>query len=162
MGKNFATLEVHVKPPIDILLSLRKKVEDNSFFHEAAHGIRIVQVWANPNAHPGGALYERFRIAYKAAADKTCILAFHGTGAENVRNISQNGLDPARRRGQASGCGEYFGKNFATSLPYCRGSSKILVFALLLDGTGLTFNSDSIVVIHRVDHQLPLLEVTFQ
>lgn len=60
---------------------------------------------------------------------------------QNCAAISQTGLDPKRRAGQAMGPGEYFGTDMPTSLGYCAGGSRMLVFAVLLDASGLTHAS---------------------
>ena len=93
-------------------------------------------------------------------ADQTIELAFHGSPRANEATILRDGLDPSRRRRQAYGPGEYFGWNAATSLGYGDGST-LIVFALLLDRTGVTHRDGTLVVVHRADHQLPLFAVTF-
>ena len=76
-------------------------------------------------------------------------------------SICQTGLDPARRRGQALGPGEYFGGNASVSLPYCKGGRKMLVFAVLTDKSGVTSDTPGVVVVHKPEHQLPLFVLTF-
>ena len=65
-----------------------------------------------------------------------CIFLF--VAEANIDAICQAGLDPKRRAGQAYGAGEYFATNAATSLAYCKGGRKMLVFAVLTDVSGLT------------------------
>jgi len=57
MGRTAARLKFKVLPPDDIVLELRRQVENRSFFA----GATIADVWMNPSARPGGILYERFR-----------------------------------------------------------------------------------------------------
>ena len=116
-----------------------------------------------PNAHAaaGEPLYERFLTAW-VETDMKVKLCFHGTAEANVDVICQNGLDPQRRRGQAFGKGEYFADDATISLPYCKGGKVMLVFAVLTDPSGITHDSQGIVVVHRVEHQLPLFKLHFE
>ena len=68
----------------------------------------------------------------------------------NIDAICRNGLDPARRSGQAYGPGEYFGAagNATISVAYCKGGRKMLVFAVLVDKSGLTLDNGSIIVVN--------------
>ena len=86
------------------------------------------------------------------------------------------------------GAGEYFGIDIHTSLGYCRGGKKMLVFAVLVDPTGVTALQEhetrptpgqfaapapppgassgapttaGVVVIHKAEHQLPLFVFDF-
>jgi hypothetical protein len=64
------------------------------------------------------------------------------------------------------GAGEYFGRDFLTSLGYCRGGNAMLVFACLLEEGGLTFSSGSaqqggVLVINKPEHQIPLFAIEF-
>jgi len=121
-------------------------------------------IWQNPKSQPGCPLYERFISAWAEVPDKGMRLVFHGTPEENIHSICREGLDPRRRSGQAHGPGEYFGGNMATSMGYCRGGRHMLIFAVLLDNSGVTAikedNSAAIVVINKPQHQLPLGVVT--
>jgi hypothetical protein len=63
-------------------------------------------------------------------------LVFHGTPEQNIEPIMRDGLDPQRRRGQALGKGEYFADDAMTSLGYCQGGRKMLVFAVIMDKVG--------------------------
>jgi aerobic-type carbon monoxide dehydrogenase small subunit (CoxS/CutS family) len=49
---------------------------------------------------------------------------------------------------------EYFAKDAAISVGYCRGGRKMLVFAVLTDKSGVTADANSILVVHRSEHQL--------
>jgi len=126
-----------------------------------------LEVWPNPKSLPGCQLYERFVAAWSKVPDKNLRLVFHGTGEANIDAICRDGLDPRRRAGQAHGAGEYFGGNMDVSLAYCRGGRYMLVFAVLLDKSGVTKVvgpasgvPGEIVVINKPEHQLPLAVVS--
>jgi hypothetical protein len=113
---------------------------------------------------PGQPLYRRFKAAMENNPGCPFELAFHGTPAKNVAAILRDGLDPKRRgtsTGQAYGRGEYFGRDFQTSLTYCRGEARMLVFVCLLTKKGVTHKSSTMLVINAVDHQLPLFSIEF-
>jgi hypothetical protein len=61
------------------------------------------------------------------------------------------------------GRGEYFA-SFATEVRVSLGDSRqgrsLLLFAVLLDPTGLTANNGKVLVVHQTDHHLPLCVVT--
>ena len=116
----------------------RQRRDIHAFLRRAASQLKIEKIEPNPAAMPGETLYERFKEAHNAASDKSIRLVFHGTGASNIEQIAREGLDPSRRSGQAYGPGEYFGTDLNTSLRYCRGGRQVLVFAVLLDPSGLT------------------------
>lgn len=59
-------------------------------------------------------------------------VVFHGTASKNIDIILKEGLDPARRNGQAYGPGEYFGKTPRVSIGYCHGGLEMLVFVVVL------------------------------
>ena len=175
-GMASAELVVVVRGPVDVLGALRPLLRHGSaawagtewvFTVAGAEnrcplslsGLTAREVRANPAALPGQPLYERFAAALAQAGDKRVALAFHGTAAENLAPICAGGLDPARRKGQSMGTGEYFATSAGTSLGYCRGGRTMLLFALLLDQNGLTANNGAVLVVHRTDHQLPLCEV---
>jgi len=127
-----------------------------------------LEVWLNPRSLPGCSLYERFVAAWGRVPNKTIRLVFHGTPEANINDICRDGLDPRRRNGQAHGAGEYFGGNMDVSLGYCRGGRYMLVFAVLLDPSGVTKvvggaqlgAPGEIVVIHKPEHQLPLAVIS--
>jgi hypothetical protein len=148
--------------PHDLLRAQRARVRE--WLSDKAKELHVKDVWANPSAQPGGLLYERFAAAFKAASDKAVRLVFHGTRAENIDQICTHGLDPMRRglNGQALGAGEYFAETPAISIPYCAGSKRMLVFAVLMDRSGLTKRQQGIVVINKSEHQLPLFVITFE
>ena len=80
---------------------------------------------------------------------------------EHRRDL-QHGLDPNRRgqHGQAHGRGEYFAENSGTSVAHCQGGKKMIVFAVLMHLSGLTKRTNGIVVINKVEHQLPMFVLT--
>jgi len=131
---------------------------------QAAH-LSVRDVYANPAAMPDGELYRRFKEAQEKAGDKSVRLVFHGTREDNIEDICRKGLDPSRRgaNGQAHGPGEYFAENPSISVPYCAGGKKMIVFAVLMDKSGLTKRDGSgIVVVNKTEHQLPMFVITFE
>jgi hypothetical protein len=73
-------------------------------------------------------------------------------------------------RGQVYGEGDYFGGDAATSQQYCEGGRQMLIFAVLMDASGVTNeagpesdgnNGKSILVINKSAHQLPLAKFKF-
>jgi len=145
----------------DVLKEHRARVAP--FIVKQGAQFRTVALEANPLAEPGQPLYERFLEAW-TDTDMNVKLCFHGTYEKNVAAILREGLDPKRRTGQALGVGEYFGGNAVVSLPYCRGGSKMVVFAVLTDPSGVTAQvaNKDVVVVHKVEHQLPLFTWTFK
>lgn len=148
--------------PRDVLKAQRKQIQQ--WLQQNGKTLKVRDVWANPNAQPGGALYQRFAAAYDSASDHGVRLVFHGTREENIEAICQHGLDPKYRgkNGQALGQGEYFADNPSISIPYCAGGGRMLVFAVLMDRSGLTKHQQGIVVINRPEHQLPMFVLTFE
>ena len=144
--------------PPDLLVSQRNQIR--SWLSANAARLKVKDVWSNPAAAPGGRLYERFSRAHEAARDKSVRLVFHGTREENIED------DPRRRgkNGQAYGAGEYFAERPDVSIPYCGGGSRMLVFAVLMDRSGITnrVEQSGIVVVNKVEHQLPMFVVTFE
>jgi len=94
----------------------------------------IKEIITNPYSLPGTPLYNRFVSKWEQVADQTVELCFHGTAEANVDAIMKGGLDPSRRNGQAYGPGEYFATHASTSLAYCKGGKKMMVFAVLTVG----------------------------
>ena len=177
-GKATATLEVEIRRPKDALHGLRQQLlhgsaswasEEWVFTVDGAtascrmtlSGLRVTSVRENPAALPGQKLYERFLEAYRRAGDKRVALCFHGTAAGNIAAICAAGLDPARRRGQSMGPGEYFAREAGVALPFCRQGRDIVLFVVLLEAGGLTADNGNVLVVHRSDHQLPLAVVSF-
>ena len=121
-----------------------------------------IAIWHNPKSMPESPLYERFVAAWEAVPNKTIQLVFHGTDQANIHWICKDGLDPARRNGQAHGAGEYFGATMQVSQGYNRNSPHMLIFAVLLDRSGLTTANQQMVVVNKAEHQLPLAVVTMR
>ena len=128
---------------------------------------RITGIQMNPYSYPGENLFEAFVAGYKLARNtKRIELKFHGTPEVNVDSICENGLDPSKRSGQVYGEGEYFGGCVADSLAYCRGGRKMIVFAVLMDGSGLTFHGEGgahkeVTVINKSHHHVPIAVISF-
>jgi len=145
----------------DVLAKYRREI--GPFVKESCKGLRVREIWPNPASQPGQPLFERFLAAYldNKASDKDIQLCFHGTAEANVDAICRESLDPKRRAGQAHGPGEYFGNDALTSLAYCRGGRKMIVFAVLTCKNGLTKKTSQIIVVNKPEHQLPLFVVSF-
>ena len=144
----------------DLLYEERRKLK--TFLQSSAQGLPVADTWSNPASQPGGRLYERFVAAWAQVPCKLMRMVFHGTAEANVAAICRDGLDPNRRSGQAMGPGEYFGEQASTSLTYCRGGRKMLVFLVLLDPSGVTATGSGVTVIHKPEFQLPIAVVTFE
>lgn len=144
----------------DLLYEERRKLK--TFLQSSAQGVRVSGTWHNPASQPGGLLYERFVAAWAQVPCKLMRMVFHGTADANVKAICRDGLDPNRRAGQAHGPGEYFGEQASTSLSYCKGGRKMLIFLVLLDPSGVTATGAGVTVIHRPEFQLPIAVVTFE
>ena len=113
-----------------------------------------------------------------------------GTSDANIASICRSGLDSKRRgkaHGQVGGAGEYFGKSVEVSAPYSHGSKRMIVFAILMDRSGITSQDQARhthhpvartvpgvacmvripqghmgeIVINKADHQLPMAVLTF-
>jgi len=99
--------------------------------------------------------------------NKTLRLVYHGTSDANIASICRSGLDSKRRgkaHGQVGGAGEYFGKSVEVSAPYSHGSKRMIVFAILMDRSGITSQDQGHmgeIVINKADHQLPMAVLTF-
>uniref|UniRef100_A0A7S4A0C8 Macro domain-containing protein n=1 Tax=Pelagomonas calceolata TaxID=35677 RepID=A0A7S4A0C8_9STRA len=146
---------------LDVLADQRKSIR--SWLATNASGLHIAACDANPHSMPGKPLYNRFVESWQRVPDQTVKLCFHGTAEANIDAICRDGLDPKRRSGQAYGPGEYFGApgNAAISVGYCKGGRKMLVFAVLVDKSGLTLDNGSIIVVNKPEYQLPLFVLTF-
>ena len=62
------------------------------------------------------------------------------------------------RSAQAYGRGEYFAFHAITSSCFCKGGNKMIIFAVLTDASGVTFASNAIIVVHKVDLESTSLE----
>jgi len=164
---------------LDVLAEQRAGVR--AFLRAKAAVLHVEQIEENPHSRPGAPLFTRFIQAWASAADTRVQLCFHGTAEANVDAICRDGLDPRRRAGQAlvrapppasrpphprQGPGEYFATQADVSVAYCRGGRKMLVFAVLMDASGLTQQRGAercgVIVCHKPEHQLPLFVVTFK
>mmetsp|Transcript_80950 Transcript_80950/g.217095 ORF Transcript_80950/g.217095 Transcript_80950/m.217095 type:complete len:438 (-) Transcript_80950:179-1492(-) len=88
------------------------------------HGCRSMELFCNALRSRGG---DGFRKMLDQA-----VLAWHGTGSySSVASIASDGFDPARRRGQAYGRGEYFAFKASMSMGYA-GNTKRLILSMLL------------------------------
>lgn len=88
-------------------------------------------------------------------------IVFHGTPETNIGWICSQGLDPARRKRQLYGVGDYFSHDILTAITFCQGGHKLLAFAVLVDDSGVTYNKSGVLVLHKTDHQLPAFVLTF-
>mmetsp|Transcript_25519 Transcript_25519/g.76921 ORF Transcript_25519/g.76921 Transcript_25519/m.76921 type:complete len:152 (+) Transcript_25519:1706-2161(+) len=121
----------------------------------------------NEASRPGRPLYERFVAAWRRVPDKSMRLVYHATEEKNYAAILRDGLDPRRRggkNGRMGGTGEYFGKTVRASAFYGdRGSRKMLIFALLVDRSGVVSEDRAHkgeICVDKIDHQLPIAVVT--
>ena len=165
----------------DVLWQQRRDV--HAFLKRAAGQLEIEKMDPNPASQPGTPMYARFKASLDSCEDKSIKLVFHGTPEANVDAIMKSGLDPARRRGQVYGAGEYFGTDAGTSLSYSQGGRCMLVFAVLLDSSGITHHQEGgliiagpqaaaprlkdgesgpgMVVVNRIENQLPLFSIRY-
>jgi hypothetical protein len=144
----------------DVLHEVRASLGD--FLRDKGGCLAVVGEPApNPHAAAGQPLYEAFLQAW-VESNMAVRLVFHGTAEANVDAICAAGLDPKFRRGQAYGKGEYFADDALVSIPYCKGGKAMLVFAVLTDPSGMTYDQGGIVVVHKPEHQLPLFVVRFE
>lgn len=65
-------------------------------------------------------------------------VVFHGTAEANQDSILLENLDPTRRRGQSMGPGEYTATRPGATQIYNGGSSRLLVFLVVVDPAGIT------------------------
>lgn len=148
----------------DLLLAHRNGIDRFLRERSMQYGFRVREIVHNEHSKPGTRLYDRFYAAYKKCKhDKSIKLVFHGTSEENIAAILEKSLDPSKRgvNGQALGSGEYFAEDPLISLPYCKGGRKMLIFAVIMDQSGLRkHNTQGILVCHRPAHHLPLAVVT--
>ena len=151
----------------DLLHAQRGSLRDAAARSAARLKLRVVAVDHNAASRPGKPQYERFVQAWRRVPDKRLRLVYHATADRNIPSILRNGLDSRRRgtaHGQAGGSGEYFGKDVITSAPYGKGSRKMIVFAILIDRSGITSEDrghKGEIVVNKKDHQLPLAVVAF-
>ena len=120
--------------------------------------------WREPGKH----LKQRFFDACRANsnADQSAAVVFHGTADRNIKNILKSGLDPKKRRGQAYGPGEYFGKDPGTSSGYCHGCKRMCVFFVIVPRLRPVESQSAnvatirppyeMIVVEQNHHQLPI------
>jgi hypothetical protein len=89
----------------------------------------------------------------------TTMLLFHGTRAQNIDSICANGFDPSKHNGQQYGPGEYFGRDLATSLSYCKGSGQVLICEVVAEGAKEV--ASNIVLVADPSNVLPVAVATF-
>ena len=130
----------------------RQRRDITSFLRRAAAQLEVDKLDPAPAGQPDAPQYSAFREAWERVQDKRIRLVFHGTPAQNADRIAAEGLDPARRSGQAMGPGEYFATDANTSLGYCRGGTAMLVFAVLMDDSGLTTATGDAIAGGQTEH----------
>jgi hypothetical protein len=157
-----AKVEANKEDLFDVLSHHRTSIHDFLQKNWKKEFGEIVEVKENPFSRPGQPLYNSFVTQWQQVQDQKVQCVFHGTSESNIDAICRDGLDSKRRTGQAYGAGEYFAETNVISIAYCRGGKKMLVFAVLMDKTGLTTKAGEIVVINKTSHQLPLFVVSFQ
>jgi Poly(ADP-ribose) polymerase catalytic domain len=130
----------------------------------------------NPHLRAGNPGRDKFASALPNLEHSACLgIAFHGTVTTNIASILVAGLDPSRRRGQAYGAGEYFSKDPAVSIGYCKSGLEMLVFVVVLPSTLTPRNSSpasvsqseksvphEFLVIDNNSHQLPIGTMKFR
>ena len=99
---------------------------------------------------------EAFSEALKGCRPKAQVaLAFHGTADTNVDAILEHGLDPARRRRQVYGPGEYFGVDVATSYGFMTvPKERLLVVVVVMPDDDPS--PSNMIVVRRTTHQFVL------
>ena len=151
----------------DLLYEQRRGLEARCVASAQQLKLRVTSIEHNGASKPGRPLYERFVAAWSRVPNNTLKIVFHATRDGNMESICRSGLNQKRRGsafGQVGGAGEYFGREVAVSAPYSSGSRRMLVFAILMDRSGLTSTDrghPGEIVINKSEHQLPLATVTF-
>jgi deltex len=152
---------------LDLLEIQRKEIGNflSTNFQATCHQYRITHVEKNIYSLPGQKLYNKFVESWQSVPNEEIKCMFHGTHTKNVANICKNGMDPQKRgcHGQAHGVGEYFGTSAQISMNYCKGKKlQMIVFACLMDNSGVSYNNSNVVVINKTAHQLPMFVVHFE
>ena len=152
---------------LDLLQTQRKEIGNFLLtkFQATCPQYKITRVEKNIYSLPGQNLYNNFVESWQSVPSEVIKCMFHGTDTKNVANICKNGMDPQKRgcHGQAHGAGEYFGTSAQISMNYCKGKKlKMIVFACLMDNSGVTYNNSNVVVINKTAHQLPIFVVHFE
>ena len=148
--------ELPLLPPAanDVLRPAREAAQRWWAVANGSSFVRVAAMHDVPAGLPGGALYLRFAAAHTAVCDKSISIAFHGTAEKNVDVIAAEGLDPDLRRGAIAGSGDYFMQRLDKVLRYSEGARRILIFALLTDSSGLTYEGRHMYVINKSAHQV--------
>lgn len=110
-------------------------------------------------------IYSRFRNAYNKSQNKELRVVYHGTSENNIDNILRCGLDPKRRASTYPATGEYFSNFLDVSVGYCRTVNVneciyVIIFIILMDPAGITFNTIPELVINKSEYQLPIGYIT--
>ena len=134
----------------------------------------VVHVELNPELDRDCAALQRFKTPWSNRSHQLNATDFgymwHGTSAHSIQSICKMGFDPAQRRNQAHGPGEYFGRDADTSDGYCGAADcdgfKRLIVAIVLHGPQTTLANAHIAVVKNptdfsVSYALPLLVVTY-
>ena len=124
--------------------------------------MRITALSDVASGMPGGSQYIRFAAALSTAAVKSIRLGFHGTASSNVDTIARDGLNVEMRKAVKFGVGDYFAERLDVALPYSQGARRVLVFALLMEESGLTYHGRDMIVIHKVEHEVPICIVEIE
>ena len=111
---------------------------------------------------PGAFQYVRFANALSTAADTTIRLGFHGTAEANIDVIAREGLNPRMRKAVKFGDGDYFAERLDVAMPYSQGARRLLVFALLMEESGLVYHGRDMIVICKVEHEVPICMIEFE
>ena len=161
---------------LDLLEEERSPRYLRNFLMAYARDLPVTHVEPNKHAAYGKELYNRFEESYyrlkKEMGNLRTKLVFHGTHSDNIGSILHFGLDDARRgiHGQVHGKGEYFAEKAKDSMLYCRGGTKMLVFAILVDESAkpepnpkrrCDSRQMGIYVVNNLGFQLPLFTLTF-
>ena len=135
----------------------KKKIDENS----SNLNYEIVNFEQNKYINNFFPIYSRFINAYNKSQHKELRVVYHGTSENNIDNILRCGLDPKRRRGQACGPGEYFGNVLDISVGYSKGDPYVMIFIILMDSDGITYNDRGVLVINKSEYQLPIGYIKF-
>ena len=161
---------------LDLLEEERSPRYLRNFLITYARDLPVTHVEPNKHAAYGKELYKRFEESYyrlkSEMGNLRTKLVFHGTHSDNIGSILHFGLDDARRgiHGQVHGKGEYFAEKAKDSMMYCRGGTKMLVFAILVDESAkpepnpkrhCDSRAMGIYVVNNLGFQLPLFTLTF-
>lgn len=106
-------------------------------------------------------IYYRFINAYNKSQHKELRVVYHGTSKNNIDNILRCGLDPKRRSSPYPAIGEYFSNFLDVSVGYTqRTNITVIIFIILMNPDGITFNTIPELVINKSEYQLPIGYIT--